>query len=159
MKFWALSLLFFITSCTANLPSTNNQIKPTLDETKLSGTALDAYNNGRILILYSYSDSVATSEAFADWQGYLKDFSMNEGDLVYKERITTALLTELTNLTTTETEFTLFLKTHSPSYFYSDFIVEPQVYSAVKAAYSGDKMTAENRAFLPEEIPTKQYNK
>ena len=152
MKWLMFFLAFSITACASSPVTTPIEQQPFDYSSKLPDDAAKAYLNGKILILYGYSNPASTSEAFADWQAYLNDYLSSSGESIYHTKISAKSLAELTRQTVIEPEFTLFLKKDSPSYYYSDFIVEPQVYRAVEAAYSGKLMTDEDNAFLPEQL-------
>lgn len=119
----------------------------------VSDNAVEAYQSGNMLILYAYNDDAVDSEAFFDWQSYLNDFVANADVNAFAERIDPSGSNLMTTLSSSE--FTVFLKQGFPTYYYPDFIVEPQVYTAVETVYQEKGLSVENKAFLPEILDAK----
>lgn len=143
-----------IASCSSPQPA-KDQATLTADrvyEGKLNGAARQAYLAGKTLILYGYDEQFTTTEAFADWQYYFQGYVDSEGAAIFTDPISPEKLHTLVGLEDVGTEFTLFIKRGYPTYFYDDFIVEPQVYQAVDAAYDGAPLSLEDHAFLPEQV-------
>lgn len=107
------------------------------------------YDSGQPLILYSYRDDVVLSEAYADWEAYLNDFKQGTGQNYFYSKVESD---EFKSIVSGSTEFTLFLKKGYPVFLYDGFIVEPQVYTAIRKMLSKEPLTNVDRAFMPEKI-------
>ena len=108
-----------------------------------------AYKDEKGVILFSYDKSSQDSEAYSDWAEYLNEFSRHNNSNFSIQEITT---TEKTAFNISPNQFTLFIKQGYPSYLYHGFIVEPQVYTAVKKKYMKQELSNMDKSFLPEEL-------
>lgn len=141
----ALLLIFLVTAACAQKP------KDTVLPASIAPEIVNAYKSGQAILLYRFNGSEA-SEAYADWQSYLQDFKLIDGKGFYIQAIDTDTLASLTPNSAQTKDFSLFIKKGSPSYLYSDVIVEPQVYLAVTHAFAGQKLNGEDRAFIPKQV-------
>ncbi|MFT6188763.1 MAG: hypothetical protein ACJAW8_000581 [Oleispira sp.] len=138
-----IAVLLFMTACSLNSVDSN-----TIHNT-LSGNAKVAYKDEKGVILFSYDKSSQDSEAYSDWAEYLNEFSRHNNSNFSIQEITT---TEKTAFNISPNQFTLFIKQGYPSYLYHGFIVEPQVYTAVKKKYMKQELSNMDKSFLPEEL-------
>lgn len=154
---WLIALVVFaLSSC-----ATNQSSGPLLDEEhahgeQLSQAAHAAYAEGDMLVLYSYGGDAVGSEAFADWEAYFQTFVEGAALPVFTERVDAEFGKSLPGASIESDDFTVFIRCGFSTYYYSDLIVEPQVYAAVETAYLGEKLSAVDEAFLPEMLPYKQ---
>ncbi len=118
----------------------------------LSQDIKDAYDSDQAILLYYFDPKARESEAYADWSAYLENFKRSEGADFYIRSFDISELRSLVDNTKSVIDFSLFIKDGHPSYLYSDVILEPQVYRAVFHSYSGQQMTEEDRAFVPEQV-------
>lgn len=158
MKWFHLVWVFLIASCSGTQPAKDHATLAAdmAYEDKLDGVAQQAYLAGKTLILYGYDERFTTTEAFADWQFYFQQHVDSEDASIFTGQIAPEKLHALVGLADVSTEFTLFIKRGYPTYFYEDFILEPQVYKAVDAAYDGVALSPEDHAFLPEQVQNLQ---
>lgn len=125
--------------------------KPELPE-NLSQDIKDAYDNDQAILLYYFTPKTKGTEAYADWSAYLDDFKRSLGADFYIRSFDISELRSLVKNTSSVEDFSLFLKDGHPTYLYPDVILEPQVYRAVFHSYSGQPITDEDRAFMPEKV-------
>lgn len=149
MRLLIIFSLFFLFSCSTN----SAKQSATSIISLLSEQGSDRYSAGYGVVLFSYSNNIETTEAYADWASYLNDFKESNEGRWHFERVQQNDLGGI-NLDNTPhlnslSEFTVFLKKGKPVYIYSDLIVEPQVYISVKHAYDGVSLSDEDKAFLP----------
>ena len=110
------------------------------------------YNNGQSILLFAYNNAFTSTEAYADWATYLNDFKQTTGAKFKFHRIKTDSLKSAIPDISGISEFSVFIKKGAPSYLYKDFIVEPQVYTAVFHVYNQKKLTVEDKNFLPKTV-------
>lgn len=155
-NFIFLVLCLPLFSCVKNNSISENQIA--LPST-LNANILTEYNNGHAIIIFAYSDTTTTTEAYADWAAYLNDFKSTTGEEFKFHRIERdelkSTIPDISNIS----EYSVFIKKGFPSYLYKDFIVEPQVYTAVFHDYNQEELTTEDKNFLPGVITLSSFKK
>lgn len=147
-----LFLVIFTYSCSA---TTNKEILDLTLPSSIDSNVRQAYNNGKAILLFGYSEKNSETEAYADWAGYLNDFKSRINNEFLIVRVNSKILPDIFRQQPEISEFSLFIKQGAPSYFYEGFIVESQVYTSVEHVYQGVQLTPEDKAFLPLEVSKK----
>ena len=106
-------------------------------------------SQGQVVVIYQMLNDDKTSEQYADWSGYLNDFSSTH-TAGYQFYEANQHLNEIlaNNQIDVSDSYTLFLKQGHPSYFYQGVVVEAMVYYVVDQAYAG-LLIDSYKAFLP----------
>ncbi|WP_185231642.1 hypothetical protein [Teredinibacter franksiae] len=145
----SLGLLIFlavtVSGCSVHEPSSANINASIFGSPELQ----QRYDLGKPIVLFSYSEDISATEAYADWAAYLNEFKQEQGDGFLFIRVVKA---DFNIQLGDEDEFTLFVKKGYPNYLYQGLIVEPQVYGAVAKRYSDTALSGMDRAFMPEEV-------
>lgn len=137
-------LLLLVSACTG-------ADTPPSPADSLLGSIRQELVQGKVVVVYQMSNQGSDTEQYADWSAYLNDFSAHRKEQYRfhaSDEVFNRFLTQ--NGVDTRSDYTVFLKKGSDSYFYNGVIVEPMVYSAVDKVYSSKPLTDMDRAFIPD---------
>lgn len=109
--------------------------------------------NGLSVIVFQMTNKDKSSEQYADWSAYLNDFIASKPGKYKVYETNAAFNKKLTNSEiSSNSDFTIFIKQDSETYYYDGVIVEPMVYMAVDNQFNKKKVTDMDRAFMPDAV-------
>lgn len=156
--FLTLWVMFVMMGCSTLEPISDSSVSIEAQSTSanytlpasLSSDIHEAYNSGKPLLLFAYSEKIVDSEAYADWAYYLNDFKQHQGAEFFYAQVDAASFTSIPS--DDLTGFSLFVKKGHSAYWYDGLIVEPQVYMSVFKTLANQALNGMDKAFMPEVV-------